>query len=679
MGRTRDLSGNRPPLSPRSRQPVAACGIDVGDLSTCVAVADARGVNCCLNRESNRETPTVVSFGHRARQVGTDAAPSLTTNPTNTVSSITRLLGKQFTNSELQRLIPRLPYTVVESIGGRTGVQIDYLGRPVVLLPEQLLGAVLQDAGELAKADAGPSGAGVENAVVLSCPAYMTESERRSLLAAATVAGLNVLQLLPSTTAAALAYALFHARELPDAERRAAPRHLAMVELGHTALQVSIVALHSSRVHVLSHAWDRDLGGSAFADVLFDHFAAEFREKTGLDVNTKARAQFRLRVQCERVKKVLSANKEAPLNCECLMQDLDFHSTITRETFESLAAPIVARVRKPLEQALAFAGLSASQVDVVELIGGATRIPAVSGVFQDVFGREPSRTLHSKEIVAEGCARMAAMLTPSCGHRESHAMQVVDAQPYPIAATWADLHGRPVTCTLFPRGAPVPGTQSLLCSTPRPTTTVKLSYPTDAQLPLGAPRDIGALNIGPAKAHTHALPLFCAEVGLAPGGVLSLGSAVVQVEGHGAKTTDGLLQPGAPPPQGAPVAASLATYGPNDEEVAAMLRAESAMEQSAASAQAASEARNELEACMFDLRNRLDSREYAAAITEVERQKISKKLDKTDDWLCDDGDEAPMQDYSSRLVELQRLREAMEERVHLSNGGRAGSRTHARH
>lgn len=207
---------------------MSVAGIDIGDLGSCVAVARKRGVDVLLNKESKRETPTVVSFGPKQRQLGTDAIGSLSVNPRNTIFGLKRLLGKNFQDSHVQEDIARWPFTVTEGPDGGCLVEVDYLGEKQKFTPEQLVASMIFDMKDIAKADGSPV-----TDCVLSVPTFFTERERYAMLNAAEIAQVNCLRLINDTTATALAYGIYKT-DLPEKDAI----NVAFVDVGMDALQV---------------------------------------------------------------------------------------------------------------------------------------------------------------------------------------------------------------------------------------------------------------------------------------------------------------------------------------------------------------------------------------------------------------------------------------------------------
>jgi heat shock protein 4 len=186
-------------------------------------------------------------------------------------------------------------------------------------------------------------------------------------------------------------------RDLPES----ADQKVAFVDFGDSALQCSIISFSKTGMKVLSSTYDRSLGGRDFDRTLATHFAVEIKQKYKIDVLSNPRALIRLLIGCEKTKKILSANPQAPLHVPCIMDDIDVSLMIKRQDFETIAAPLFDRIRKPLEDALKQANLTAADIHAVEQIGGSVRVPRVIEVIKDVFGKDPGRRLNSEECIAK--------------------------------------------------------------------------------------------------------------------------------------------------------------------------------------------------------------------------------------------------------------------------------------
>lgn len=388
---------------------MSVVGFDLGNETGVVAVARQRGIDVVLNDESKRETPALVCFGDKQRFLGTAGAASSMMNPKNTISQVKRLIGRQFSDPELQRDLKSLPFQVTEGKDGYPLIHARYLGEMRTFTPTQVLAMVLSDLKTIAEKNL--------NAAVVDCcigiPVYFTDLQRRAVIDAATIAGLHPLRLIHETTATALAYGIYKT-DLPDNE----PLNIAFVDVGHASLQVCIAAFKKGQLKVLAHSFDRSLGGRDFDEVLFHHFASKFKDEYKIDVHQNAKACLRLRAAVEKLKKVLSANPESPLNIECLMDEKDVRGFIKREEFEQISIPILERVKKPLEKALSDTGLSVGDISAVEVIGSGSRVPAIIKILTEFFGKEPRRTMNASECVAKGCALQCAILSPTFKVRE---------------------------------------------------------------------------------------------------------------------------------------------------------------------------------------------------------------------------------------------------------------------
>jgi molecular chaperone DnaK (HSP70) len=286
---------------------------------------------------------------------------------------------------------------------------------------------------------------------VISVPPFMTDSERRAILDSAQIAGLNCLKLMNESTAVALCYGIYHS-SLPEI---AEPSHkVIFVDMGYTQLQASVVAFNKGKLRVLATVFDNNLGGRDFDKVLMDHFQQEFKAKYKIDAYSNTRARIRLRTECEKMKKLMSSNSSPiPLNIECFMNDIDVSSKLKREDFEKLAESLLDRVRRTLSELLVEAKLKADEIDLVEIVGGSTRIPAVKQIIQDVYNKAPATTLNQDEACARGCTLMCAILSPTFRVKD---FKIEDSQLFPIVLTWKGAETDDNELEVFPQYDKIP-------------------------------------------------------------------------------------------------------------------------------------------------------------------------------------------------------------------------------
>ena len=388
---------------------MSVVGFDIGNENCVIGVAKQRGIDVLLNDESKRETPAVVSFGEKQRFMGSVGAASATMNPRSTISQVKRLIGRTYGEPDIENDLRLFPFECSKGQDGGVLIRLEYLGEIRTFSPVQILGMLFSHLKQIAEKD-------LELNVldcVIGIPSYFTDLQRRAYLDAATIAGLRPLRLMHDCTATALGYGIYKSDFSV-----AGPTYVVFVDIGHCDTQVCVASFESGQMKIISHAFDRNLGGRDFDEVLFSYFAAQFKEQYGIDVSANAKASIRLRASCEKLKKVLSANAEAPLNIECLMDEKDVKGFIKRDEFEKLSSKLLDKIRVPCHKALLDSGLTVEKIHSVELVGSGSRIPAITRILTSLFNREPSRTINASECVARGCALQCAMLSPIYRVRE---------------------------------------------------------------------------------------------------------------------------------------------------------------------------------------------------------------------------------------------------------------------
>ena len=339
-------------------------------------------------------------------------------------------------------------------INGQVGAEVTYLGKKDKFTATQLVSMFLSKVKATASAELKLP----VSEIVLSVPAWFTDIQRRALMDAAEIAGLKLLRLMNDTTAAALGYGITKL-DLPTGEEK--PRRVAFIDIGHSNYTCSIVEFKKGELTVKSTAYDRHFGGRDFDKALVDHFAAEFKDKYKIDIKSNGKAMVRVGAAAEKLKKILSANQQAPLNIESLMNDVDVHTIMTREELEKLVEPLLQRVHVPLEHALAEAKLKVEDIDIIELVGGCTRVPALKERIQKFFGKGLSFTLNQDEAIARGCAFSCAILSPVFRVRDFVIHDIVN---YPIEFTWEkspDIPDEDTSLTVFNKGNVMPSTKIL--------------------------------------------------------------------------------------------------------------------------------------------------------------------------------------------------------------------------
>ncbi|XP_077197936.1 heat shock protein 105 kDa [Paroedura picta] len=407
---------------------MAVVGFDLGSQSCYIAVARAGGIETVANEFSDRCTPSVVSFGSKSRAIGVAAKNQLITHANNTVFNFKRFHGRAFNDPFIQKEKENLSYCVVPLKNGSIGIKVTYMDEEHLFSVEQITAMLLTKLKETAENN-------LKKPVtdcVISVPSFFTDAERRSVLDAAQIVGLNCLRLMNDMTAVALNYGIYK-QDLPAPEEK--PKIVVFIDMGHSAFQVSACAFNKGKLKVLGTAFDPFLGGRNFDERIVDYFCAEIKAKYKLDPKSKIRAFLRLYQECEKLKKLMSSNStDIPLNIECFMNDTDVSGKMNRVQLEELCTDLLKRISIPLQSLMDQTQLKVEDVHAVEIVGGATRMPAVKEKIGKFFGKDVSTTLNADEAVARGCALQCAILSPAFKVRE---FSITDAVPYSISLRWS--------------------------------------------------------------------------------------------------------------------------------------------------------------------------------------------------------------------------------------------------
>ncbi|MFG0318693.1 MAG: molecular chaperone DnaK [Planctomycetota bacterium JB042] len=371
-------------------------GIDLGTTNSVVTVMEGSQPTVITNSEGARITPSVVAFVDSGeRLVGSPAKRQAVTNAKNTVFSIKRFMGRR--HHEVKDEEKMIPYEVVGAADELVKVRIgdkDYT-------PPEISAMILRNLKETAESYLGET---VTRAVI-TVPAYFNDSQRQATKDAGEIAGLTVERIVNEPTAAALAYGL---------DKKKAGK-IAVFDLGGGTFDISILEIGDGVFEVKATNGDTHLGGDDFDEVLIHHVAAEFKKEHGIDLRQDIMALQRLKEACEKAKCELSSQTQTQINLPFVTADQSgpkhLQMSLTRAKFESLAEGLVERTRGPCEQALKDAGLSASEIDDVILVGGSTRIPAVQAIVKKIFGKEPNRSVNPDEVVAMGAGIQGGVLS----------------------------------------------------------------------------------------------------------------------------------------------------------------------------------------------------------------------------------------------------------------------------
>ncbi|KAJ5194104.1 Heat shock protein 70 family [Penicillium cf. griseofulvum] len=372
-------------------------GIDLGTTNSAVAVMEGKAAKIIENAEGARTTPSIVGFAQDGeRLVGIAAKRQAVVNPENTLFATKRLIGRKYTDVEVQRDIKEVPYKIVQHTNGDAWVE----ARGQKYSPSQVGGFVLNKMKETAEAYLGKP---VKNAVV-TVPAYFNDSQRQATKDAGQIAGLNVLRVVNEPTAAALAYGM----------EKEADRVVAVYDLGGGTFDISVLEIQKGVFEVKSTNGDTHLGGEDFDIHLVRNIVAEFKKETGVDLTGDRMAIQRIREAAEKAKIELSSSLQTEISLPFITAGasgaLHITQKMTRSQLEALVDPLIARTTEPVRKALKDANLQSGDIQDVILVGGMTRMPKVTESVKSIFGREPSKSVNPDEAVAIGAAIQGAVL-----------------------------------------------------------------------------------------------------------------------------------------------------------------------------------------------------------------------------------------------------------------------------
>ncbi|UJR26923.1 hypothetical protein I4U23_008232 [Adineta vaga] len=674
---------------------MAVVGLDMGNFSSYIGVARAGGVEIIANEYSDRLTPTYVTFDKSTRVVGQASKAMEVTHPKNTICNFKRLIGRRYHDLYVQQEKELNTYTILEGKNGSINIEVNYLNERKRFTPEQIAAIMFGKLKHITTADT--SSKAID--CVIGVPCFYTDTERRAMLEAAHIAGWNCLRLINETTAVALCYGIYKA-DLPEQNEK--PRLVAFVDMGHTALQASIVALNKGKLKMIATAFDLSLGGRDFDRIIMDAIREDFRKRYKIDSYSTVKAKLRLRAECEKAKKSMSSNVQPmPIALESFIDEKDVSGKMSRAEFEELAKPLLDRIRITLINLLKEAKLTPDDIESVEIVGGTTRIPAVKQVVQDVFRKTPMTTMNSDESVARGCTLMCAILSPTFKVKE---FKIEDCQPYPITLSWHGGINEDNEVEVFGRWNVIPSSKILSFYKKEPLTiTARYSYPND--IPYSEAR-IGQFTIEQIQAQQNGGPSkIKVKVRLNRNGIFDISQAAVidmneelteeplDTKGGTENTAEQNTSTASEPMDDSntstggdkqqerdeeneepkkvitkkkrketelPVVSRIT--GATKHELERLVEQENEMIQHDKKEKERSDAKNAVEEYVYDMRGKLDGGQYEKYSDDRNRQKLLNDLRTTENWLYDEGSNQDKNAYIERLKSLKQIGEPIRNR-----------------
>ena len=625
-------------------------GVDFGNDNTVIACARNRGIDIIVNEVSNRNTPSLVGFGQKNRYIGESGKNQQTSNIKNTVDNLKRILGLNYNDPDFEIEKKFFSAPLIENKDGGISAKIRFLGEQQEFTSTQLAAMYINKIRDMTVKE---TKANITD-ICLSVPVWYTEKQRRAAADACRIAGLNPVRIVNEVTAAAVGYGVFKANDLPEDE----PKKVAFIDIGASSYQVSIAAVKKGELKILGSAYDKHFGGRDFDYQIANHFADEFKGKYKIDVRENPKAFYRVLAASEKLKKVLSANTQAPFNIESLMNDVDVSSSLTREELEEYVQPLLARVHVPIESALKDAGLSAEDIDSIEVIGGCTRVPSLKAKLVDIFGgKQLSFTLNQDEAIARGNAFICATHSPTVRVRP---FKFEDFNPYSVSYFWNKEEEDEDHLEVFPRGGVFPSTKVITLFR-KGDFEVEARYTTKEELTAGTEPVVAKWlikGVVPSEGETSIASKL--KLRNDPSGFYTIESAYTVED----KLVKELVENEEAEEDAEPEYKEVKkTVKKNDLEIVqlsaaldlsvreAYIERENALVMEDKLVADTEERKNNLEEYIYELRGKLEE-QYKDFASDAEKEKLTGLLMKAEDWLYDDGYDSTKARYIAKFEEL---------------------------